>query len=65
MRIKCPVCKKTTTWKENPNRPFCSEKCKLLDLGKWAAEEYKVPGENIGGRDAEEELTTEETDNNR
>lgn len=45
MKIKCPVCKKTTTWEENPWRPFCSEKCKLIDLGKWASEEYKIPGE--------------------
>ena len=39
------MCKKTTTWEENPNRPFCSERCKLLDLGKWVFEEYKIPGE--------------------
>ncbi|MDP2278423.1 MAG: DNA gyrase inhibitor YacG, partial [Nitrospirota bacterium] len=45
MKIKCPMCKKTTTWEENPNRPFCSERCKLLDLGKWVFEEYKIPGE--------------------
>jgi hypothetical protein len=31
------------TWEENPWRPFCSERCKLLDLGKWASEEYRVP----------------------
>jgi endogenous inhibitor of DNA gyrase (YacG/DUF329 family) len=45
MQITCPVCKKKTTWEENPWRPFCSERCKLIDLGKWASEEYKVPGE--------------------
>lgn len=39
------MCKKTTTWEENPNRPFCSERCKLIDLGKWMFEEYKIPGE--------------------
>ncbi len=44
MQIKCPVCKRKTTWEENPYRPFCSERCKLIDLGKWAMEEYKVPG---------------------
>ncbi|MCL4491119.1 MAG: DNA gyrase inhibitor YacG [Nitrospirae bacterium] len=46
MQIKCPVCKRKTTWEENPHRPFCSERCKLIDLGKWASEEYKVPEEN-------------------
>jgi uncharacterized protein len=45
MIISCPVCKNKTTWKENPWRPFCSERCKLIDLGKWALEDYKIPGE--------------------
>jgi endogenous inhibitor of DNA gyrase (YacG/DUF329 family) len=45
MQITCPVCKKKTTWEENPWRPFCSERCKLIDLGKWASEEYKIPWE--------------------
>ncbi|MDH4099698.1 MAG: DNA gyrase inhibitor YacG [Nitrospirota bacterium] len=44
MRIKCPICKSTTTWEENPWRPFCSERCKLIDLGKWASEDYRVEG---------------------
>jgi hypothetical protein len=43
--IKCPVCKKETAWKDNPFRPFCSERCRLIDLGKWAAEEYRIAGE--------------------
>lgn len=43
MQIKCPHCKKKTTWEENPWKPFCSERCKLIDLGKWAMEEYKIP----------------------
>jgi hypothetical protein len=44
-KIFCPVCKKETAWKDNPFRPFCSERCRLIDLGKWAAEEYRVAGE--------------------
>jgi len=43
VKIICPVCKNTTTWEENPWRPFCSERCKLIDLGKWVSEEYKIP----------------------
>lgn len=46
MQVRCPVCKKMTTWEENPWKPFCSERCKLIDLGKWAAEEYRVPAED-------------------
>ncbi|HWR58895.1 MAG TPA: DNA gyrase inhibitor YacG [Thermodesulfovibrionales bacterium] len=38
------MCKKLTTWQENPSKPFCSERCKLLDLGKWASEEYRIEG---------------------
>ncbi|MGD1076191.1 MAG: DNA gyrase inhibitor YacG [Thermodesulfovibrionales bacterium] len=44
MKIICPTCKRMTTWEENPWRPFCSEKCKLIDLGSWASGEYKIPG---------------------
>lgn len=55
MQITCPVCKKKTTWEENPWRPFCSERCNLIDLGKWAAEEYKVPDEE---KEEEEKETT-------
>lgn len=44
MKIRCPICKKVTTWEENPNRPFCSERCKLIDLGKWASDEYSIEG---------------------
>jgi endogenous inhibitor of DNA gyrase (YacG/DUF329 family) len=47
MKITCPVCKKKTTWEENPWRPFCSERCKLIDLGKWASEDYKIPGKKV------------------
>jgi hypothetical protein len=45
MQIICPICKRKTTWEENPWRPFCSERCKLVDLGKWVSDEYKIEGE--------------------
>lgn len=44
MEIKCPVCKKESAWEGNSFRPFCSERCKLIDLGAWASEEYKIDG---------------------
>jgi hypothetical protein len=43
--MKCPTCDKPVEWQDNPNRPFCSERCKLIDFGKWANEEYRVPDE--------------------
>ncbi len=30
------------TWEENPWRPFCSERCKMVDLGRWAMEDYRI-----------------------
>jgi uncharacterized protein len=40
---RCPLCRRETSWENNPWRPFCSERCQLIDLGKWASEEYRVP----------------------
>ena len=45
--LKCPTCDKLVEWKDNPWRPFCSERCKLIDFGRWANEEYLVPGQKI------------------
>ena len=43
--MKCATCGKAVEWKDNPYRPFCSERCKLVDLGRWVNGEYRVPGE--------------------
>ena len=44
--VKCPTCEKPVEWSEkSPYRPFCSERCKLIDLGAWAAEEHRIPEE--------------------
>lgn len=53
MRIKCPICKRVTTWEENPCKPFCSERCKLMDLGKWASGEYRIEGKEPAERSEE------------
>ncbi|MEZ7911068.1 MAG: DNA gyrase inhibitor YacG [Propionivibrio sp.] len=43
-KIRCPQCGGESLWSpENRWRPFCSERCKLIDLGAWASEEYRVP----------------------
>jgi endogenous inhibitor of DNA gyrase (YacG/DUF329 family) len=42
-QIACPKCRKPATWEENPHRPFCSERCKLIDLGQWADGSYRIP----------------------
>ena len=48
---QCPHCTRQVTWPETSTYPFCSERCRLIDLGLWASGEYRIPGEAL----AEEE----------
>jgi uncharacterized protein len=42
--VDCPTCGKKVEWTEqNKFRPFCSERCKQIDLGAWAEEKYVIP----------------------
>ncbi len=42
--VVCPQCGKSSVFSPaNPTRPFCSQRCKLIDLGAWANESYRVP----------------------
>jgi uncharacterized protein len=43
--MKCPTCHKETTFEGNPFRPFCSERCRLIDLGLWAGGEFRIPSQ--------------------
>ncbi|HXS27631.1 MAG TPA: DNA gyrase inhibitor YacG [Steroidobacteraceae bacterium] len=44
--VKCPTCGRTIEWsRDNPYRPFCSERCKLIDLGAWFTEQRAIPGD--------------------
>ena len=43
--VKCPQCEKKTEFSGNEYRPFCSERCKLLDFGAWADGDYALPAE--------------------
>jgi len=52
---KCPTCNRQVEWDNNPFRPFCSERCKLVDLGKWVTEEYHVAGKPVSSADKEDE----------
>lgn len=45
MLVKCPRCGMEVEYHGNEFRPFCSERCKLLDFGAWADEEYALPAE--------------------
>lgn len=44
-RVKCPTCHREIDWSQSPYRPFCSERCKLIDLGAWLTEKHAIPGE--------------------
>lgn len=42
--VHCPTCNQLVEWNpDNRYRPFCSERCKLIDLGQWATEAYRIP----------------------
>jgi endogenous inhibitor of DNA gyrase (YacG/DUF329 family) len=46
--VPCPTCRATVEWsQDSPWRPFCSERCKLIDLGAWVSEQRAIPGEEI------------------
>lgn len=46
LTVTCPTCGKTVTWTADyPDRPFCSERCRLIDLGAWASERYVIAAE--------------------
>lgn len=55
--VHCPTCNAPVEWgPASAQRPFCSERCKLIDLGAWASEEHKIPV----APDAEDELFSED-----
>lgn len=47
MKVRCPQCGQEVVWKETATRPFCSERCRLIDLGAWIEERYAIPGEPL------------------
>ncbi|CBL46662.1 Domain of unknown function (DUF329) [gamma proteobacterium HdN1] len=53
--VACPTCKKPVEWRaESLWRPFCSERCKLIDLGDWASESHVIPGVLLNEPDLED-----------
>ena len=45
--VSCPHCGRKHEWHGNPFRPFCSERCKLIDLGAWLDEKHAIPGDPV------------------
>lgn len=55
-RVNCPTCQREVEWSEQfPFRPFCSERCRMVDLGAWFAEERSIADESAGGASARDE----------
>jgi len=46
-RVKCPTCRREIDWSDSPFRPFCSERCRLIDLGAWLTEQRAIAGESV------------------
>lgn len=54
IQVTCPTCKKKFGYYSSHFRPFCGEKCRLIDLGQWLSESYSVPAQKL----SEEEIQT-------
>lgn len=51
MQFRCPICKKTVQ-REHDDFPFCSSRCRTIDLGSWAAGDYHIAGDTTVPPDA-------------
>jgi uncharacterized protein len=70
LEVTCPTCKKKFIYQDSAFRPFCSERCRLIDLGQWLTESYTVPVEKLTEDEAQtleqliHEKSSEEDENN-
>ncbi len=56
IEVACPICGRKVAWiPEERFKPFCSERCKLIDLGDWATEAHKIPCESADFESASQE----------
>ena len=47
-KVRCPTCGEPAVFEPfNPYRPFCCERCRLIDLGSWASESHRIPGKPV------------------
>jgi endogenous inhibitor of DNA gyrase (YacG/DUF329 family) len=64
IKVKCPKCSEIFNYYDSSARPFCSERCKDIDLGLWLTENYKAPSkEGLSEEDIEEVMKSHEEDN--
>lgn len=53
LEVQCPTCKKKFEYSSSAFRPFCCERCRLLDLGQWLTESYTVPVEKLSDEEVQ------------
>jgi endogenous inhibitor of DNA gyrase (YacG/DUF329 family) len=53
--VLCPTCRRECRWQDNPFRPFCSERCKVVDIGAWATGGHRIPGEPVENETPDDE----------
>ncbi|MEM9101154.1 MAG: DNA gyrase inhibitor YacG [Pseudomonadota bacterium] len=47
LQVPCPICQRQVQWNDKfPFRPFCSERCQLIDIGAWSSESYRIDGQH-------------------
>ena len=64
--LRCTICEKPLPPRaENPDHPFCSERCRMVDLGKWMGGEYAIPGRTATPDEVVREVTTGDDDDSR
>jgi endogenous inhibitor of DNA gyrase (YacG/DUF329 family) len=66
LKLRCPICKKTTQTSD-PDFPFCSDRCRLIDLGKWASGGYVISSPVADTDEAvrQDSIDDEDEDENR
>ena len=58
--VKCPTCRRELDWSASEFRPFCSDRCRLIDLGAWLSEKHAIPGD--APADADDGPSAEQSD---
>ncbi len=53
--VKCPTCRREIDWADSPFRPFCSDRCRLIDLGGWLSGQHAIPGEPLASESEDAE----------
>jgi endogenous inhibitor of DNA gyrase (YacG/DUF329 family) len=64
LKLRCPICKKAVK-SGDPDFPFCSDRCRTVDLGKWASGAYVIPSESADTEEQIQETMPEDQDEER